>query len=67
MCTWKPNAYNICIKYDHSFSAREALANAEKEIEKLDMWSDSETVDAKWSDSDMFVHEDEDRKEALIQ
>ena len=68
-CTWDPNAYSICIKYEEdSCSAIEALANAEKET----MWSDSavecstdtkqvtlpsgsETLAVKWSDSDMFV------------
>ena len=53
VCTWDPNAYNI--KYDDSLSTREALANAEKEIEQVAVWSDSEKVAVKWSDSDMFV------------
>ena len=69
-CTWDPNAYNICIKYQDSFSAIVALANAEKETmwshnavkfcvatEQVTLPSGSEKLAEKWSDSDsdMFV------------
>jgi len=43
VCSWDPNAYNICIRYEDSLSSREALANAEREIEQVDKWSDSDT------------------------
>lgn len=55
VCPWEPKAYNICIRYEDSFSSRKALMNAEKEIEELAVWSDSEVLNTKWSDSDMFV------------
>ena len=67
VCAWEPNAYNICIRYEDSFSSREALENAEKEIEQfadgntsekerqVEQVADSNKLDTKWPDSDMFV------------